>query len=156
MQINIIAIGKKMPSWIEEGFSEYSKRMPKELKINLIELPLAKSSSKTSPEQLMDQEGKSILDAIPEKNNIIVLDVQGKSFSTEQLAHQLQLWREDSRDLSIIIGGPNGLSKEILTKAETKWSLSALTFPHPLVRVILVEQLYRAFSYLSGHPYHRA
>jgi 23S rRNA (pseudouridine1915-N3)-methyltransferase len=156
MQINIIAIGKKMPAWIEEGFLEYSKRMPKELNINLIELPLAKSSSKTSPEQLMDQEGKAILAAIPEKNNIIALDVKGKSFSTEQLAHQLQLWRENSRDISIIIGGPNGLSKEVLAAAETKWSLSTLTFPHPLVRVILAEQLYRAISYLAGHPYHRA
>ena len=156
MKFNLIAIGEKMPAWINTGFNEYAKRMPQELSLNLIEVSAVKRTKNINIKQLLEREGQRILKAIPANNYVIALDVGGKSFSTEQLAVQLQKWREDARDISLLVGGPEGLSGECLRRAEFKWSLSPLTFPHTLVRVIIAEQFYRAYSILSRHPYHRS
>jgi 23S rRNA (pseudouridine1915-N3)-methyltransferase len=155
MAINLIAIGKKMPPWVNQGFQEYTKRMPTEFNLNLIEISASKRTKNTDIQRAITREGNLMLQAIPTKQNVIALDLSGKSWKTEELAKQMQLWREDGRDVSLLIGGPEGLSQECLARAETKWSLSPLTFPHPLVRVIVAEQLYRAWSILNHHPYHR-
>jgi len=155
MNINLIAVGKKMPSWIDSGFKEYAKRMPAELSLNLIEVMAVKNTKNFNLQQILEREGRKILAAIPANNYVVVLDVRGKRFSTEKLAEQLQIWRENARDISLLVGGPEGLSERCLARAELKWSLSSLTFPHSLVRVIVAEQIYRAFSILSYHPYHR-
>lgn len=156
MKINLIAVGKKMPVWVGKGFQEYVKRMPKELSLNLVEVAGVKNTKNLNVQQIIGCEGKQILQAIPTNNYVVALDIAGKSFSTEQLAMQLQKWRENSRDISILIGGAEGLSDECLNCCEFRWSLSKLTFPHPLVRVIIAEQIYRAWTILAGHPYHRS
>ena len=155
MQINLIAVGTKMPDWIQKGFNEYAKRMPVECTLSLIEIPTAQRSKNMGPTQILDREGEEILKAIPKNNRIIALDVLGHSWNTEQLAEQLNSWMQTGRDISLFIGGAEGLSQKCLEKAEIKWSLSPLTFPHLLVRVIVAEQLYRASSILKHHPYHR-
>lgn len=155
MKINLIAVGKKMPFWVDVGFKEYAKRMPPELSLNLIEVAASKHTKSLNTKQIIEREGKQILAVIPVNNYVVALDVCGESFSTERLAEQLQSWRESARDISLLIGGPEGLSVECLNRADFKWSLSKLTFPHPLVRVIIAEQFYRAFTILSQHPYHR-
>lgn len=155
MKINLIAVGTKMPAWVQQGFNEYIKRLPPEFHFNLIEIPAIKRTKNINPEKVIQQEGELILAAIPKNQHIIALDRIGKSWSTEQLAQQLQQWQEQSKDISLLIGGPEGLSPKCLALAETKWSLSQLTFPHPLVRIIIAEQLYRAWSILHHHPYHR-
>ncbi|MFT7414481.1 MAG: 23S rRNA (pseudouridine1915-N3)-methyltransferase, partial [Methylophagaceae bacterium] len=109
-----------------------------------------------SPSQWIREEGERILAAIPDSHHVVVLDVQGKSWRTEQLAEQLKSWMADGRDVSLIVGGPDGLTDECLQRADQRWSLSALTLPHPLVRIVLSEQLYRAWTVLQNHPYHRA
>jgi len=155
MQINLIAVGTKMPDWIQKGFNEYAKRMPVECTLSLNEIPTAQRSKNMGPTQILDREGEEILKAIPKNNRIIALDVLGHSWNTEQLAEQLNSWMQTGRDISLLIGGAEGLSQKCLEKAEIKWSLSPLTFPHLLVRVIVAEQLYRASSILKHHPYHR-
>jgi 23S rRNA (pseudouridine1915-N3)-methyltransferase len=155
MKINLIAVGRKMPSWVDKGFQEYIRRLPKELSLNLIEVAGVKHTKNLKSQQILEREGQQILAAIPANNFVIALDVAGKSFSTEDLAMQLQKWRENARDISLLVGGSEGLSDECLNRADLRWSLSPLTFPHLLVRVIVAEQLYRASCILSGHPYHR-
>ncbi len=145
-----------MPDWIQTGFHEYVKRMPHEYRINLIEVPAEKRSKHSNIQQLLIREGEQMLKAIPPNQRIIALTVTGKAWNTEQLAKQMQNWREDGRDISLLIGGPEGLAPTCLEKAEAEWSLSPLTFPHMLVRIIVSEQLYRAWSILANHPYHRA
>lgn len=155
MKINLIAVGKKMPLWIDKGFQEYAKRMPKELSLNLIEVASVKNTKNLNVQQILAREGQKILAAIPTNNYVVALDVRGKNFSTEELAVQLQKWRENARDISLLIGGPEGLSDVCFTRSDFRWSLSKLTFPHPLVRIMIAEQIYRAWTVLVGHPYHR-
>ena len=144
-----------MPSWVSDGFEEYSKRMPRELKLNLIEIPPAKRGKTGSPSQWMQEEGQRILSQV-NNHHVVALDVKGKVWSTEQLAEQMQGWLATGRDVDLVVGGPDGLSEASLQRADQKWSLSALTLPHPLVRIVLAEQLYRAWTVLQNHPYHRA
>lgn len=156
MKLNLIAVGKKMPSWIESGFKEYVKRFPTELSLNLFEVAGIKHTKNLNVQQIIERESQQLLAVIPKNNYVVALDVSGAHFSTEDLAIQLQKWRESARDISLLIGGPQGLSGECLGRADFRWSLSQLTFPHPLVRVIIAEQFYRAWTILTGHPYHRA
>jgi len=155
LKISIVALGNKMPAWVSQGYHEYAKRLPRELSPRLLELPLVQRSKSSSVGKLKQREAEQILSAIPPKSRIIALDVKGKSFSTEVLADKLASWQMEAQDVSIVIGGPDGLAKECLTKAHERWSLSALTLPHPLVRIVLLEQLYRAWTILSRHPYHK-
>ncbi len=155
MHLRIITIGTKMPAWVVAGCNEYSKRLPRELKLQWIELPLGQRNKNAATERAIASENDAMLAQIPERNTVVALDQRGKSWSTEQFAGELRDWQMDGRDVSLLIGGPDGLGKACVDRADKRWSLSELTLPHPLVRVLLVEQLYRAWSLNQGHPYHR-
>jgi len=155
MKINLIAVGKKMPSWVNAGYEEYAKRLSHHCTLQLIEIPLVTRSKNTNVSQLLEQESQKILHVIPNKSYSIALDVDGQAWDTAKLAKQLQQWQMQQHEINFLIGGPDGLAASCKQQAQQSWSLSDLTFPHPLVRIILVEQLYRAFSILSHHPYHR-
>jgi len=155
LRLRIIAVGSKMPSWIEAGFSEYHKRMPPELRVEVVEIPLGQRGKNQDLTRALTREGQAMLRTIGD-DRVIALEVTGKSWSTEQLASNLHGWQLDGRNVSMLIGGPDGLARECLARAECRWSLSNLTLPHPLARVVLMEQLYRAWSINAGHPYHRA
>jgi 23S rRNA (pseudouridine1915-N3)-methyltransferase len=156
MKLNMVAVGTKMPSWVTQGFEEYSKRLPRECALQLFEIAPAKRGKTAQPEQWKKEEATRILSAIPSDHFVIALEVTGKSWSTEKLATEIEGWLQDGRDVSLIIGGPDGLDASCLARADQKWSLSELTLPHPLVRVVLAEQLYRAWTVIQHHPYHRA
>ena len=156
MKINIIAIGKNMPSWVIEGFKEYAKRMPCEFAVRLIEVAQEKRPKNADVAQILRREGEKMLKAIPKNSKVIVAEVSGTQWTTEQLAEKMQTWHEENRSISLLIGGPEGLAPDCLKQAESRWSLSPLTFPHPLARLIIAEQSYRAWSILAHHPYHRA
>ncbi|WP_236983079.1 23S rRNA (pseudouridine(1915)-N(3))-methyltransferase RlmH [Marinagarivorans cellulosilyticus] len=155
MKVQLIAVGTKMPDWVQKGYSEYGKRLPKELSPTLIELNPGHRAKNASIQAAIASEGQAILQAIPATDWVVALDVQGKPWSTEALAGHLENWRMDGRNISFVIGGPDGLADDILERANAKWSLSNLTLPHPLVRVVFIEQLYRAWTVLNGHPYHK-
>lgn len=157
MKIKIISIGNKVPSWIDAGMQEYLKRFPREYSINFINLSLAKRAKNIAIERCIEEEGQEILKVVGKDKDqkVIALDIIGKSWSTEELAEQVKKWQREGENINLLIGGPDGLSKACLEKAQIRWSLSPLTFPHTLVKLILVEQLYRAVSILTGHPYHR-
>ena len=156
MRISVLAVGTRMPAWVIQGIEEYSKRMPRELKSLWREIPLARRGKDTAGDQACVAEGDQILKAIPAAERVIALDVEGKRISTAQLARQLAVWQMSGDNYSILIGGPDGLSPGCLARADQCWSLSDLTLPHPLVRVLLAEQLYRAWTITVNHPYHRA
>lgn len=155
MLIHLIAVGTRMPDWVEQGFNEYSKRMPPESKIKLLEINAGKRGKNSDIKRLIQQEGEKMLAAIPKGSKVVALDVLGKSCSTKQLAEELKNWQASGQDIAILIGGPEGLAEDCLNQAQQKISLSKLTLPHPLVRVVLAEQLYRASTVLKGHPYHK-
>jgi len=142
-----------MPDWVQHGVGEYQKRLPKQWQFKLNEINQAGLNSAALNRS---KESSAILGSIPSKAHIVALDNRGQSWSTEKLAAQLQLWQELGKPVSLLIGGPDGLDQNCIERANQLWSLSPLTFPHPLVRVIVVEQLYRAHSLLNNHPYHRA
>lgn len=164
MRIRLLAVGNKQPSWVEEGFNDYLKRFSKGYYVELVEIPAEKRNkisnlrlkqAEGSIQQLIEREGEKLLAAIKPSHKVIALDVKGQSWSTEKLAQNLEKWQGDGRHIDMLIGGPDGLSAGCLKKAELSWSLSPLTLPHPLVRIIVIEQLYRAYSILQNHPYHR-
>ena len=145
-----------MPGWVDEASRDFIKRLPPEIKINSILLPLIKRGKNPDIPRIVRDESRKLLAAVPRDSLLVVLDVLGRPVTTMKLASMLESWLQQAQDLSIIIGGPDGVSAELLSKASIKLSLSGLTFPHPLVRVILLEQIYRAWSILNNHPYHRA
>ena len=145
-----------MPSWVVEGYREYTKRLPRECSLQLVEIPPAKRHKSLSAKQARQQEGQAILAALPKDCSVVALDVRGKPWSTETLAAQLDNWLVSGRDVALLVGGPDGLSDACLERADQRWSLSRLTYPHPLVRIVLAEQLYRAWTITTGHPYHRS
>jgi 23S rRNA (pseudouridine1915-N3)-methyltransferase len=155
MRISIIAVGTRMPAWVNQGVEEYCRRLPRELNVQWREIPLARRSRDSKAAQLQEREGEQILKAVPAGDRVVALDVQGKRLSTEQLAGQLSAWQMSGDNYSVLIGGPDGLSPQCLERADVRWSLSDLTLPHPLVRVLLAEQLYRAWTITVNHPYHR-
>ena len=156
MRIHVLAVGQKMPAWVEQGYREYAQRMPSEAKLELKEIVPGKRGKNADIRRIVQEEGQRIQQAIPKNSHVVVLDVKGRGWSTEQLADRLGDWMQSGQDVALLVGGPEGLSEECMALARERWSLSPLTFPHPLVRVILAEQLYRAWSVLRNHPYHRA
>jgi len=155
MHIHLLSIGTRMPKWAELGFHEYARRMPPESALRLKEIA-SPARVRTAPaEQRRAMEGQVLLAAVPKGAMVIALDVRGKSWSTEQLADELGSWLHSGREIALLIGGADGLDSSCLERAELSWSLSALTLPHMLVRVVVAEQLYRAWSLLRNHPYHR-
>lgn len=156
MKLQLLAVGQKMPAWITEGFHNYAKRLPSECALFLKEIAPAVRGKSGQPQKWQQEEGQRLLQQIPADHQVIALEVTGKSWSTEKLAEEMLRWQSDGRDISLLIGGPDGLSADCLARADKKWSLSPLTLPHPLVRVVVAEQLYRAWSINNNHPYHRA
>lgn len=155
MKIKILAVGGKMPGWVQSGYDEYAKRLPAEFKPKLAEIPLSQRRKGEVPSRAMAREGRDICKNLKTDDHVIALAVDGQPWSTEQLASRMRDWQAGGRDVCLLIGGPEGLDSQCLERADQRWSLSALTLPHPLVRVLLAEQLYRAWSINVGHPYHR-
>ena len=156
MNIYLIAVGDRMPGWVQEGYQEYAKRLPPECALRLVEIPAGRRGKNADIARLVRDESERLLAAIPRGAAVVALEVGGRSWSTQQLAHKLEGWMDSGRDVALLVGGPDGLGDEARAAAGELWSLSALTLPHPLVRVVLAEQLYRAWSVLRNHPYHRA
>ncbi len=156
MQVRLIAVGTRMPAWVETGVAEYRKRLPPEIQFDIREIALAARGKNADIARALQQEGAAMLAAIGVREHVIALDVKGKSISTEQFAVELAQWQRNGDPVSVLVGGPDGLAANCLARAQQRWSLSALTLPHPIVRVVFAEQLYRAWSINSHHPYHRA
>jgi len=155
MQLIIAAVGHKMPAWIEAGFSEYAKRMPSECRFHLKEIkPVERSASKTA-ETAMALERARIEAILPKGSRIIALDEHGRDLTTVQLSQLLTQWQQDGRDVTFVIGGADGLDAQFKARADQLIRISSLTLPHGMVRVLLAEQLYRAWSITQNHPYHR-
>ncbi len=155
MKIRLLTVGTKMPEWVNSGFREYSKRMPPELKVELIEVPIGIRGRNPSTQPIENQ-GRALLKYIGQQDFVVALEVLGKSQSTETLARQLENWQMSGQDLCLLIGGPDGLSAHCLARANLKLSLSDLTLPHPIVRILVMEQLYRVWTINTNHPYHRS
>jgi len=156
MKIKLICVGTRMPDWVDAGVAEYRKRLPADFELLVTEVPLAQRSKSTDLARALEKEGEACLKIIGAKDFIIAMDVQGIMQSTEQLAESLGKLRDSGRNIAMLVGGPDGLAPACLKAAHARWSLSGLTFPHPVVRIVLAEQIYRAWSILAGHPYHRS
>ena len=155
MRILVIAVGNKMPAFVTMGFQEYQKRFPREMSLELVEIPMGHRGKNADVEKLTAQEGRLMLAQVPKGALIVTLDIPGKMYSTPELAEEVRSWKMSGRDVAILIGGPEGLSPECKRAAEKSWSLSRLTMPHPLVRIVMAESLYRAWSITANLPYHR-
>jgi 23S rRNA (pseudouridine1915-N3)-methyltransferase len=156
MRIIMLAVGERMPSWVDDGFTQYARRMPRECRLELREISAGRRAKGADIARVNRDEGERILSALPPRARFIALDRTGTSWSTEELAKQMGDWLAGGDDIAMAIGGPEGLSKPCLDAAESRWSLSRLTFAHPVARVVVAEQIYRAWSLLRGLPYHRA
>ncbi|WP_018870641.1 MULTISPECIES: 23S rRNA (pseudouridine(1915)-N(3))-methyltransferase RlmH [unclassified Thioalkalivibrio] len=156
MRLHLIAIGRRMPDWVASGFAEYRDRLPREWGFQLHALATPAGSKSMDATTRLRREGEALLKAVPEGARIITLDERGREVDTRGLAQRLAGWQDDGRDVALLIGGADGLDTTVRERAEWAWSLSPLTFPHMLVRVLVAEQLYRAWSLLNNHPYHRA
>lgn len=155
MKLQLVAVGTKMPDWVQTGFLEYLRRFPKDMPLELTEVQAGKRGKNADIKRILEKEGEMMLAATGKGNRIVTLDIPGQPWETPYLATQLERWKLDGRDVSLLIGGPEGLSPACKAAAEQSWSLSALTLPHPLVRVLVAESLYRAWSITANHPYHR-
>ncbi len=155
MRLTLYAVGNKMPAWVIQGFNEYCRRFPRDMSFHLVEIPPGKRGKNADIARILEKEGELLLNAIPKGSRIVTLEVEGKPWTTPQLAQQLERWQLDSRDVALLIGGPEGLAPSCIKASEQKWSLSPLTLPHPMVRIVVAESLYRAWSINNNHPYHR-
>ncbi len=156
MKCRLIAAGTRLPDWINAGFGEYQKRLRTPLVLELHEIPVARRRAGENPLRAVRQEGADMLAALGRDDYVVALEIGARRMSTEQLSTWLAARMRDGRPLALLIGGPDGLAAECRERADQSWSLSPLTLPHGLVRVLVAEQLYRAMSLLAGHPYHRA
>lgn len=155
MHIRLLAVGGRQPAWVNTAFDEYAVRLPRNWRFRLKAIPATRRGRQAS-EAAKDSEGAAILDELADGERLIALDENGSQPDSVELAAWLGDWQADGRDVCLAIGGADGLSDRCLARSEQRWSLSRLTLPHGLVRVVLVEQLYRAWSLQAGHPYHRA
>ncbi len=155
MHTRILAVGDRMPAWVAAGFGEYRKRLSHDLPLELVEIRPGVRGKGRDDARARADEGAAVLAALPHDTQTVALDGRGKLWTSEQLAEQLASWRMSGRDLAFVIGGPDGHAESVLQHADQRWSLGPLTLPHMLVRLLLIEQLYRANSLLKGHPYHR-
>jgi 23S rRNA (pseudouridine1915-N3)-methyltransferase len=144
-----------MPAWVRQGYEEYAKRLPRECELLLKEIAPGKRLKNSDTAKIVKEEGERMLAAIPQGARVVTLDIAGKPWSSDELAGSLQRWMDGGQPVALLIGGPEGLSAAVRQAAHESWSLSPLTFPHPVVRIIVAEQLYRAWSILHHHPYHR-
>lgn len=154
MRLRIICIGSRATDWVAQGFADYSRRMPRHLPLELVDLP-APSRKRHTVEECKREEARQLLKAAGTGCQLIALHEHGKTYRSTELARRLSVWLNDGRDLSFLIGGPDGLDAELLRQCQSQWALGPMTLPHALVRIVVAEQLYRAWSLLEGHPYHR-
>ena len=150
-RLRILAVGTRMPAWVQAGFAEYHKRMPRDFAVQLREIPV----SRREGARAVAEEGEGLLAALGADEHVVALEVGGEPWSTGDLASRLRVWRDEGRRAAFLIGGPDGLADACRARAASQWSLSRLTLPHPLVRIVLMEQIYRAWTILGAHPYHR-
>lgn len=155
MRIKLLAVGDRMPAWVRSGTEEYTARFPREWRFELVEIPVAARGKNADIARLKEAEAEKIAKALPRGAHLIALDERGESWSTLELAKIIQTAQRDALEICLLIGGPDGLAPGMLARAQQRWSLSRLTLPHALVRVLVAEQLYRAWSVLTNHPYHR-
>jgi 23S rRNA (pseudouridine1915-N3)-methyltransferase len=155
MQLLVAAVGKRMPGWVQQAWDEYARRFPRGLSLDMKEIPLAKRGKNTVVATLRSSEGEALLAAAPAGFHLVALDERGKQWSTSDLAARLENWMREVHGVCFLVGGPDGLAEACRSRADDVWSLSRLTLPHPMVRVLLAEQLYRAWTITQNHPYHR-
>lgn len=155
MDIHLIAVGTRMPDWVQAGYDEYARRMRQDCRLSLQEVKAEKRQKNQPVQQLRAREMERIHQALPAGARLGLLDEKGLSWSTLELAERLRSWMQESTPLALVIGGADGVDPELHRQADFVWSLSPLTLPHPLVRIVLAEQLYRAWSVIKNHPYHR-
>lgn len=155
MDVHLLAIGTRMPTWVEDGSEEYCKRLAGNIRLHIHEIAMPKRNANT--QALIDAESEALKKKLAQFTNVhtVALEVKGKQLSTEKMAQKMGTLRDEGRHLALLVGGPDGLQPALSASCDEQWSLSALTLPHPLVRVLLAEQVYRCWSLLSGHPYHR-
>lgn len=154
MHIRILAIGDRQPGWVDEAVAGYTSRYPRDWRFELVALKAAARGA-GAPQAAIEREGRELLSRLSPRERVVLLDERGTGFTSRQLAGRLSDWQSDGRDVALVIGGPDGVSDEVRTRAELAWSLSRLTLPHGLARVLVAEQLYRAWALTTGHPYHR-
>lgn len=154
MQIHLISVGNKMPHWVQQGYNEYAKRLPRECELVLKEITPDKRRSGDIT-RITNDEGGRMIAALPPRAHLVTLDIPGKPWTTLELAKSVERWLGNGQPVALMVGGPEGLAKQVKSLAQESWSLSPLTFPHTLVRVIVAEQIYRAWSLINNHPYHR-
>ena len=153
MKTRVLAVGTRQPRWVNEGFSDYVRRLPRGSEFVLEAVAAAPGAG--AGRRAREVEAARLLGRIGARERVVVLDPAGQALSTERFAARLSEWRMDGRDVTFVIGGPSGLGDSVLARADYAWSLSPLTFPHGLARVLVAEQFYRAWTILAGHPYHR-
>jgi 23S rRNA (pseudouridine1915-N3)-methyltransferase len=155
MRITVISASSKQPDWVRTGFEEYARRLKGPVTLLLTEVPLPKRTRSSALARLIEQEGERMLAAVPRGTHIVALEESGRGLATVELAERLKSWIAGGQPVALLIGGPDGLAPDCLARAAERWSLSPLTLPHGLVRIVVAEALYRAHSLLRGHPYHR-
>ena len=156
MRIHLIVIGRRRAGWEQYGYGEYARRMPSELSLQLHEIPPSKRTKRTRGRREVEDEGRRLLAAVPGGARVVALDERGSAWTTLEFANRIERWKLDGRALALLIGGADGLAPACIEAAEHRWSLSPLTLPHGLARIVVAEQLYRASTILHRHPYHRA
>lgn len=155
LTIHLVVIGDRMPAWVEDGVNQYRKRVRGRMAFDVIEVAAIKRGKNADLKRIQAGEDERLIAAVPAGCRIIALDREGSSISTRQMAEKLDQWLQDGGKVALMVGGPEGLSSGLISRADEKWSLSALTFAHPVVRVMVAEQIYRCYSILEGLPYHR-
>lgn len=155
MKIRLLAVGNRMPDWVERGVEEYRKRLPRDFALEIIEIAPGIRAKNADVARAVSQEGQRMRERLRPNERLVALEVEGQPWSTERLAREADQWRHAGSDVALLVGGPDGLDPGLSSSAQQRWSLSPLTLPHPLVRLVLAEQLYRAWTLLVGHPYHR-
>lgn len=155
MRIHLIAVGQRMPGWIDRGVDDYARRLPAECRLVLTEIPIGRRTKSADPHRALQSEGQRMLAAIPTGAWVVALEERGHQWSSAELSGQLADWLQRGCDVAMLVGGPDGLAAACRKRANSVWALSRLTFPHALVRVVVAEQIYRAWSILVNHPYHR-
>lgn len=155
MRVRLLAVGTRMPAWVTQGVEEYRKRLPRDFALEVEEIAPGQRGKNADIPRAMAQEAERIRARLRGDEHLVALEVAGRAWSTQQLAEQAEGWRLEGRDVVLLVGGPDGLEPGLSASAHQRWSLSPLTLPHPLVRILLAEQLYRAWTLMVGHPYHR-
>jgi 23S rRNA (pseudouridine1915-N3)-methyltransferase len=155
VRIHLLAVGTRMPSWVNEAVAEYARRMPPHCRLELVEISAVKRGKSADTARILEEEGRRLQQAVPRGARVIALDREGRAPDTRGIADAMEDWLADGRDVCLLIGGPEGLDPEVMRRADETWSLSRLTLAHPLTRVVVAEQLYRAWSILNNLPYHR-